>query len=265
MSAIVLAPGPTHSQQRCRRLVGAELLKLARRRPLVVASLVLVVAPIVVSYIVLAALHAASPAKYGPAGGVDNLRGALRLLTQIGVVAAVLIGVDAGGGDTAAGVFRELVVTGRSRLALFAARIPGGLALVLPLVAVAFAIAATASVALAGPAQAPGAVLLVEYAGWLALVASLGFLLALGVSSLLDSRATSIAILLAWQLAVAPLLLRTGKLDPVLLGAALRRLEPGAPSAGGGSISLMTAIALIGAWTIVPLVAAAWRTQTRDA
>ncbi|HEV8099123.1 MAG TPA: hypothetical protein VGP56_08235, partial [Gaiellaceae bacterium] len=180
----------------------------------------------VVSFIVLAILHAANPAKYGPAGGVENLRGALQLLTQIGTVAAVLIGVNAGGSDLAAGVFRELVVTGRSRFALFAARIPGGLALLLPLVAVAFAIAATASVTLARPGQAPGPRLLLEYAGWVGLVSTLAFLLALGVSSLLDSRATSIGVLLAWQLAVAPVLLQTGKLDPVLLGAALKRLEP---------------------------------------
>jgi hypothetical protein len=247
---------------RFRRLVAAELLKLRRRRALVVAALLLIVAPMIVSFIVLAVLHAANPAKYGPAGGVDNLRGSLRLLSQIGVVAAVLIGVNAGGADLAAGVFRELVVTGRSRLALFAARIPGGLALLLPLVAAGFAVAAAASVALAGPGQAPRAGLLLEYAAWLALVMSLGFLVALGLSSLLDSRATSIGILLAWQLAVAPLLLQTGKLDPMLLGAAQKRLEPGA---GSASISLTTALVLIGGWTIAPLAAGAWRTHTRDA
>ncbi len=262
MSAASLATLPAPSEARFRRLVAAELLKLGRRRTLLVASVVLIVAPMVVSFIVLAILHAANPAKYGPAGGVENLRGALRLLTQIGTVAAVLIGVNAGGSDLAAGVFRELVVTGRSRLALFAARIPGGLALLLPLVAVAFAIAATASVTLAGPGQAPGPRLLLEYAGWVGLVSTLAFLLALGVSSLLDSRATSIGVLLAWQLAVAPVLLQTGKLDPVLLGAALKRLEP---SAGSASISLMTAILLIVVWTIVPLAAGAWRTRTRDA
>jgi hypothetical protein len=122
--------------------------------------------------------------------------------------------------------------------------------------------AATASVALAPAGQAPGAVLLLEYGAWLALVMSLGFLLALGLSSLLESRATSLGILLAWQLAVAPLLLQTGKLDPILLGAALMRLEPGADSP---SISLTTAIVLIGAWTIAPLAAGARRTHTRDA
>jgi hypothetical protein len=262
MSTASLAFGPPESQAQFRRLVAAELLKLRKRRPLLVAALVLIAAPMFASVIVLAILHATNPAKYGPAGGVENLRGTLRLLTQIGVVAAVLVGVNAGGSDLAAGVFRELVVTGRSRLALFAARILGGLALLLPFVVLAFAIAATASVALARSGEAPGAGLLLPYAGWVGLVTTVGFALALGVSSLLDSRATSVGLLLAWQLAVAPLLLQTGKLDPVLLGAALSRLEPGA---GSASISLLTAIALIVAWTVVPLAAGAWRTQTRDA
>jgi hypothetical protein len=252
----------TAAQAPFRRLVGAELLKLRRRRALVAASLALIVGPMLVAYVVLAVLHAANPAKYGPAGGVDSLGGSLGLLTQIGAVAAILIGVNAGGGDLAAGVFRELVVTGRSRLALFAARIPGGLALLLPLVAVAVAIAATASVALVGSEQKPGAGLLLEYAAWVGLVMTLAFLLALGVSSLLGSRSTSIGVLLAWQLAVAPLLLQSGKVDTVLVGAAFKRMEPGS---GSASISLTTAIVLIVAWTLAPLIAGAWRTQTRDA
>jgi hypothetical protein len=261
VSADSLASRPARSQQ-FRRLVAAELLKLRRRRPLVAASLLLIVAPMVVTFVVLVALHAANPGKYGPAGGIDNLRGALHLLSQIGVVAAVLTGVNAGGGDLAAGVFRELVITGRPRLSLFAARIPGGLAFLLPLLALATAIAATASLALAGSARAPGAELLLEFAAWVGLVTTLAFLLALGVSSLLDSRATSIGVLLAWQLAVAPLLLQTGKLDPMLLGAALKRIEPGN---GSTSVTLTTAIVSIVAWAIAPLAAGAWRTKTRDA
>lgn len=253
---------PHEPQRQFRRLVGAELLKLRRQRALVAASSALIVGPTLVSLTVLAVLHAANPAKYGPAGGVENLRGALELLAQIGAVAAVLVGVNAGAGDMAAGVFRELAVTGRSRLALFAARIPGGLAFLLGFVAIAFAITATASIMLAAPRQAPGAALLLEHAAWLGLVIPLGFVLALGVASLLGSRSTAIGVLLAWQLAIAPLLLQTGKLDPALLGAALRRIEPGAANA---SISLTTAIALIVAWTVVPLAAGAWRTCTRDA
>jgi hypothetical protein len=262
MTTASLAQGATQPQQHVRRLIGAELLKLRRRRALVGASLALIVAPMLVSVIALVVLHTVNAAKYGPPGGVDNLRGSLELLTKIGAVSAVLIGVNAGGGDLAAGVFRELVVTGRSRLALFAVRIPGGLALLLPLVALAFAIAATASVALAGSEPTPGVRLLLEYAGWLALVTTLAFLLALGVSSLLGSQVTAIGFLLAWQLAVGPLLLQTGKLDSALVGAALERLEPGAVDA---SISLTTAIVVIVAWTLVPLAAGAWRTHTRDA
>jgi hypothetical protein len=262
MSTATLAPAQTRPQRRARRLVAAEFLKLRRRRVLLGASVALIVGPVVVALVALVVLHAAHPVKYGPAGGVENLRGMLRLITQIGAVAAVLIGVNAGGGDVAAGVFRELVLTGRARLALFTARIPGGLALLLPLVAVAVGIAATGSTTLAGSEQTPDAQLLLEYAAWVGLVITLAFLLALGVSSLLDSRATSIGVLLAWQLAVAPLLLQSGKLDYLLLGAALRRIEPGG---GDVSVSPTTAIVLILAWTIAPLAAGAWRTQARDA
>ncbi len=48
-----------------------------------------------------------------------------------GPLAAIMIGTDGGAGDLAAGVFRDLVVTGRSRLALFASRVPAALAPVL--------------------------------------------------------------------------------------------------------------------------------------
>jgi hypothetical protein len=245
-----------------RRLVGAEFLKLRRRRALLWASVALIVAPVLLSYALGAVLHAGDPAKYGPAGGAATLADTLRSLTLIGAVAFVLMGVNAGGGDLAAGVFRELVVTGRSRLALFAARIPGGLALLLPLVALAFAIAAAASVALAAPGTAPGAGLLLRDAAWLALAATVTFSLALGVSSLLDSRATAVGLLLAWHLAVAPLLLQSGKVDFLLPNAALDRLQPDGP---GASLSPTTAVVVLAVWTLVPLGAGAWRTHTRDA
>jgi hypothetical protein len=245
-----------------RRLVGAEFLKLRRRRALLGACLALIVAPVLLAYAVQAVLHAADPARYTPAGGTDSLAGSLDTLTQIGAVAVVLVGVTAGGGDLAAGVFRELVVTGRSRLALFAARLPGGLALLLPLVALAFAIAAAASVALAAPGQAPDTGLLLRDAAWLALAITVTFCLALGVSSLLDSRATAVGLLLAWQLAVAPLLLQSGKVDFLLANAALERLQPGG---SGASLSSTAAVFVLAVWTLAPLAAGAWRTHTRDA
>lgn len=246
------------------RLVRAEFLKVRKRRGLVAAATLLTIVPIVVAYTVLLILHASNPAKYGPAGGVENLNGSIELLTQIGMVAAILIGATMGAGDVGSGIFRELVVTGRSRLQLFAARVPGGLALLLPLVAVAFTLAAAASVVLAGSEEAPGAGLILRDAGWVALATSAAYLLALGVSSLLGSRGTSIGVLLAWTLAAAPILLATGRADDVLPNAALLRLQPdydGRPI----TTSVATAIAVLAAWALVPLAAGAWRTRTRDA
>jgi hypothetical protein len=256
------SPAATVPPRPLGRLVGAELLKLRRRRALLWTSVALIVAPVLLSYALGAVLHAADPAKYGPAGGAATLADTLHTLTQIGAVGFVLIAVNAGGGDLAAGVFRELVVTGRSRLALFGARIPGGLALVLPIAAVAFAIAAAASIVFAAPGQAPGAGVILRSAAWLGLAMTVTFCLSVGVASLLDSRATAVGLLLAWQLAIAPLLLHSGKLDFVLPGAALQRLQPGA---SGASLSLLTAVAVLVAWTIVPIAAGARRTQTRDA
>lgn len=123
---------------------------------------VLSIAPMALVYGISAVLHSTNPAHYGPAGGIVNLGSSLEILLTLTGVAAMLIGVTAGAGDLAAGVFRELVVTGRSRRELFAARIPAGLALVIPLTAVGFAIASLASIVFAGPLATPGVGVLIS-------------------------------------------------------------------------------------------------------
>lgn len=252
------------------RLVGAELLKLRKRRGLLAATVVLTIVPVVVAYIVLVALHVADPAKYGPAGGVENFTGSVNLLGAFTIVAAILIGATVGTGDLGSGVFRELVVTGRSRLALFVARIPAGLGFVLAAVGLAFAFAVAASNLLAGSLEGPGAQLVFDSAGWLALEASLVFVIALGVSSLVGSRGTSIGVLLGFQLVAMPLLLQVGALGVVregLVGAAIERFEPLAVLGRPPVVSMSAAAAVLAvvAWTIVPLALGAWRTCTRDA
>lgn len=248
-------------------LLGAELLKLRKRRGLLLASVALTVAPMLVAYTVLALRHASDPANYGPAGSVENLAEAVSILTSLAAVAAVLIGVTVGAGDLGPGVFRELVITGRSRLQLYAARIPAGLLLLVPLVILGFAIPAAASYVLAGPETTP-AVGLVAHAGTVLVVeAVLAFVLALGIASLIGSRGTSIAVLLGWQLALAPALVAIQSLDWVggaLPGAAIDRLAP-RELGGTADLSLATAAVVIIAWTTVPLAAGAWRTRTRDA
>jgi hypothetical protein len=260
MSALTTAPaGPTAIPWRA--MVGAELMKLVKRRGLFWATLVLIVAPVVVGYVVLTLQHAVDPDHAGPAGGIANLQSTYTFLAQIGMVAAIMVGVTAGGGDLGAGVFRELVVTGRSRLALFGVRFPGGVLLLAPYVLGAALLASVASVALPSDGREPGAMLMVEYAGWLGLALLTGFALALGVGSLLSGR-VAIGLVLAWQFILTPLLLGTGKVDWLLVVAALGRIEPGSTEE---SVSPTVAALTIVAWTFIPLIAGAWHTNRRDA
>lgn len=251
------------------RLVSAELLKLRKRRGLIASGLALTILPMLIAYTVLLIVHAANPAKHGPAGGLKNFSDSMDVLMTLSGVAAILIGATLGAGDVGSGVFRELVVTGRSRLALFAARVPAGVALVWALAAAGFAVTATSSIVFAGSLATPGAGLLVETAAWLALVTGLSLVLGLGVSSVLASRGTTIAIVLGWQIVAAPLLLQIkalGALREGLLPAATQRLAPAdlfdrAPTV---PMSIAAAAAVVTAWTIVLLALGAWRTATRD-
>ncbi|HEY0999410.1 MAG TPA: hypothetical protein VGD83_07215, partial [Streptosporangiaceae bacterium] len=75
---------------------------------------------------------------YGPAGSPGIFQALANLMAEFGFLSAAALGASAGTTDLSEGMFRHLVITGRSRLALYLARIPAGLAILLPLVAVAF-------------------------------------------------------------------------------------------------------------------------------
>src|SRR3954452_17672299 len=165
-------------------LARAEFLKLHHRRGLLAGSLALTVGPVLAAFVVLTILHAGNPARHGPAGGIENLAAMLDVLTALSGVTAILIGATAGAADVGSGVFRDLVATGRSRTALFAARIPGGLMMMLPLVLSAYAVAAIGSMLLAGSHPLPGLGTLLRFGAWIALTATFSYLLALGVASL---------------------------------------------------------------------------------
>jgi hypothetical protein len=269
-SATAELPRVRRRAARMPRLVDAELLKLRKRRGLALLTFALTVLPMIIAYAVLVALHAAEPGKHGPAGGLENFSGSLYLLAQLGVVAAILIGATAGAGDIGSGVFRELVLTGRSRFALFAARLPAALGLATAAVLAGFALTALASTVLAGSLKAPSLGLLVEGAGWLALVVGLALVLALGLSSAIGSRGITIGIVLGWELALMPVLLQIrtlGSLRELLPVVATDSLAPSALFDGevALSTSVNVAVAVIAAWTLVPLAAGAWRTCKRDA
>jgi hypothetical protein len=86
-------------------------------------------------------LHTFVPHSYGPAGGFDVFTSLIvGVLYVFGFIVAATLGATAGCIDLAEGMFTQVVVTGRSRLAIYLARIPAGLAIVVPMVAIAFTI-----------------------------------------------------------------------------------------------------------------------------
>jgi hypothetical protein len=272
-----LAPAAASPPAPARRpflpLVRADLLKLRKNRSLFWTAAAMTIGPIVLAYTILVILHAANPAHHGPAGGVENLGHATGLLALIGSVAAVLVGASAGAGDLGSGVFRELVVTGRSRVALFASRIPGGLAFLVPLVAVTVALMAGASVVFAGSLEAPSATLLAQAGIWVTVDIAFYFVLALGLASLIGSRTPTIGILLAWRLAVTPILLSISVLGAgrdALPQAAFERLIPQVLTEyirQGPVVSMSVGVAVltIVLWTAAALGLGVWRTVKRDA
>ena len=89
------------------RMVGADFLKLRKKRGTLIWALVLTLAPLLIFFIVKALQHSSSPAEHSPAGGVSGYTDALRVLAFFfGPLAAIMIGTDGGAGDLAAGVFR---------------------------------------------------------------------------------------------------------------------------------------------------------------
>src|SRR6202035_1331051 len=113
-------------------------LEIRKRRGLMITLVVLIVLPTVLFYGLRLLFHAVDPHGYAPAGSPDQFSGVTNLITEFGFIAAAALGAAAGTTDLSDGMFRHLVITGRSRLALYLARIPAGLAIVVPLVAVAF-------------------------------------------------------------------------------------------------------------------------------
>lgn len=257
------------------RLVSADLLKLRKRRGLVAVTGLLTVGAVLIFYTVTELMHLSNPAKHGPAGGIAHLGHGAALLSLLGAAAAAIVAATAAAGDLDALVYRDLVMTGRSRLALYLSRIPAGLLFLLPLVAAAYTLTAATTVGLAGSNPAPSVSLLAISGAWTILQVTFYYLLAFGLACLLGSRSYTIGVLLAWRLALTPLLASISSLGVV------RELVPGvglqqlAPAGLGDSVHLMmpptvtvsipATIAVLVTWVAVALAAGARRDTTRDA
>jgi hypothetical protein len=131
-------PGRSRSWVPSWGLIATKHLELRKRRALMVVTALLIVGlPVLVLGIRLV-FHLADAKSYGPAGSPSAFQFLCQPMSEFGFIMAATLGATAGTTDLSDGMFRHLVITGRSRVALYLARIPAGLAIVLPLVAVAF-------------------------------------------------------------------------------------------------------------------------------
>jgi ABC-type transport system involved in multi-copper enzyme maturation permease subunit len=254
------------------QMYGADLLKLRRKRGTLIWALVLAVAPVVLFYGIGAILHATNPGENGPAGGLHHFEQGVRLLGSrlFGPLTAILIGVEAGTGDASAGVFRDLVVTGRSRLALFASRVPAALTMCWMVIVCAYLLLLLGTFAFAGNLPTPDGALIFNSLGFLLLATGVLCVVAVGFAALTTSRPASIIALIAWQLVAGPLI---GAIDifgdarKVVLDQALTHFSPVSlgDRISGLSMSGGTAAIVILGWLVVFLGLGAWRTMRMDA
>jgi hypothetical protein len=341
-------------------LISTKHLELRKRRALMLTVALLCAAlPVLVLGLRLI-FHAADPATYGPAGDPSTFSGLINAMAEFGFIAAAALGASAGTTDLTDGMFRHLVVTGRSRLALYFARIPVGLSILLPLIGVVFAMvclvtsyagtpqpttvsvngtsmpinlseaqlqtweldhpqpAASAFGPDQGPGPGPAATLsrgqiergigtaygdyisselaqenpapneMTKIGLWLELEVGVGFLVGLGVGSLLGQRTISTVLMIVLEILVTPLLARTQipyfingqRLD---IGIALDQLRPAGLASGNGPagpgralfggrgalgippMPTWAMIAVIVGWLVGWTAIGAWRMATRDA
>jgi ABC-type transport system involved in multi-copper enzyme maturation permease subunit len=254
------------------RMTGADFLKLRRRRWLVMLSLFLTFGILAIIYAVTVIQHASSPATHSPAGGTSNFRDGLRVLALFfGPLAAILIGVEAGTGDDSAGVFRDLVVTGRSRLALFATRVPAAIALCWTVIVCGFVLLLVGSIVFASNLPTPGTALVLNGLGFTLLATAVLCVIAVGFASFTTSRAGAIVTLIAWQVVASPLIASIGSLGNVrrvILSQAIVHFSPvGVEGRHGATVAMSqgTALLVLIVWLAVFLALGAWRTRTMDA
>ncbi len=350
-------------------MVATRFMELRRRRGLMITIALVTIGIPTVFLAVRLVLHALAPNTYGPAGGYDvYVALSAGVLYVFGFIVAAALGASAGSLDLTEGMFRHLVVTGRSRLALYLARIPAGLAIIVPMVAVGFAIVCTVCVLAApttlnlggtqvpaglsqngleswaadhpiqvlcgfptnaptslgvaciqtpngptgkivhGPAAPPQPAtaeqlkataieiaqkaypfysrqflypptsLMVKTGLWLELEAIVGFVVGLGLGSLLGQRTVAVILMIVLEVILTPIVIRAqiphlANLQRAVVGVATAHLEPGQlPLALGGggqdyrlTETTTTAVLVILAWLIGWTVIGAWRMTTRDA
>jgi hypothetical protein len=267
-------------------LIRAKLLDLRKRRTLMAVTAAFTVGLPVVFYGIRVIYHLTDPAHFGPAGSPSAFATTGTLMAEFGFIMAVVLGATAGTNDLTDGMFRQLVITGRSRVALYLARIPAGLVILLSLAAVGFTVACLATRFLTSPA-APGVVTLsagaLASAGlWLELYLAIGFTVGLGLGVLMGQRTLPVVLLVVLEIIITPALADHAlphfvNVERLFVGVAMDQLKPAALAGGvhigpTGGVALVIppmptwamTVVIIG-WIISWLGIGAWKMATRDA
>jgi hypothetical protein len=124
----------------------------------------------------------------------------------------------------------------------------------------------------------PSNSLMIKTGLWIELEAAIGFLIGLGLGSLLGQRTVSVVLMIVLEVILTPIAIRTRiphflNMQRGIIGVATAHLEPSqlplAFGGGGGDYrvteSTTTAICVILAWLIAWTALGAWRMSTRDA
>jgi hypothetical protein len=359
-------------------MIATRFMELRKRRGLMIAMILVTIGIPTVFLVIRLLAHAIAPKSYGPAGGYDIYTALIAgVLYVFGFIMAATLGCTAGSIDLTEGMFRHLVVTGRSRLALYLARIPAGLAIIVSLVAIGFTIVCAvcvfaaptkivyqgvsvpAGLSRAGfvhwaadnatevlcdlpgpspsnlPCPAPGGgpgpggtvikgppgstgaelptaaelrtlavanaqhdytqyqriflypstTLMIQTGLWLELEVAVGFIVGLGLGSLLGQRTVAVILMIVLEIVLTPIVSRAHlphliNLQRSVVGLAVAHLEPnglgfvfgggGGPDGGQGTALLVpesttVAICVIVAWLVGWTALGAWRMVKRDA
>ena len=267
-------------------LISAKLLELRKRRTLMIVTVAFTVVLPVIFYGIRLLYHLGDPARYAPAGAPNAFATIGILMAEFGFIAAAALGATAGTADLTDGMFRHLVITGRSRLALYLARIPAGLSILLSLAAAGFTVACLVTAFLGNPLPAHAVAVsagdMARSGLWLELDLVIGFTVGLGLGTLMGQRTVPVILLTVLMIIITPAL--AGHALPYFLdserlvvGVAMDQLKPAALAGGqqvgpGGGVGLQ--IPPMPAWAMITVIAGwivgwsaigAWRMVTRDA
>ena len=266
-------------------LINTRLLELRKRRTLMIVTVAFTVGLPVIFYAIRLLYHLGDPARYAPAGAPDAFATIGILMGEFGFIVAATVGATAGTADLTDGVFRHLVITGRSRLALYLARIPAGLSILLSLAAAGFTVTCLVTAFLGSPHAVAGVTVsagdMVRSGLWLELDLLIGFVLGLGLGSLMGQRTVPVILLIVLEIIITPVLadhplpfFLNG--ERLLVGVAMDQLKPAVLAGGtqvgpsGGLVHLppmptWAMITVIACWIAGWSAIGAWKMATRDA